>query len=125
MRHVEEIKQLRQELGRYMKAVADRQKQIDELKAAIDQSDDGVRALNHMVDSILAELALQYADPDADGVRTITLPAVSVRRNARDYEVHAGIGRDNESYVITVRRREAPDEKAEAEVVAMAAEAET
>lgn len=108
-RNIDQIKELKYELGRYQKKVSDQQRQIAELKAALDEAGKGMLEINCAIDSIMAETAIKFGSEAGVGAWELVLPLVSVLRNTRDYIVTAYVGDDNDSYVVRVERREAEE----------------
>lgn len=92
------------DVGIYEKKIKDQAEQIKKLKAQVAGADEAIRQTSRALDAILAELAVKYGEKKGR-TWTITIPAVSVFRNTRDYAVETAVGKDNETYVITARRR--------------------
>lgn len=64
MRNADKIKELEYELGRYKKMVADRDKQIKELK---DEWHGGMKDLSEYVDAYLIQMCLKYGYTEENG----------------------------------------------------------
>lgn len=101
----EKNKPVTPDLGRYRKKLSDQAKTIKELREKLATYERGAAETSRLLDSILAELAVEYGEKDEQGVYTLAIPLVSVLRNTRDYDISADVRADNDAYVISCRRR--------------------
>lgn len=80
---------LKQELGRYRKKVADQQKEISRLRLQVIQHEQGARELSTAVDAVFAGLAKQFGKPvENSGDMQLVIPGISLS-GLKPYEVHA------------------------------------
>lgn len=105
--HKDDVAWLQDMLGRYKKKVEDQRKQILTLTRERDECYGGLNEMKIAMDTVLAEVAVKYG-VKAEGIDKwlLVVPLPSVKRNTRDYTVHADVGKDNESYVVTVTRKQ-------------------
>lgn len=83
MRNVDKIKDLRYELGRWQKKVADQQKEIAKLKK---DRDKGLAQLEDMFRAVLTAMAVGYGREAPEGTYTIELPVASVTGNKINFD---------------------------------------
>ncbi len=102
-RNVDRIKELELELGRWKKRVSGQQKELARLKEELKEFEAGRAQLCQAADGVLAETAKTFGERLKDGGWRMSIPAPSVARTARDYDVLAQ--REAGGYVVTVLPR--------------------
>ena len=112
MRNVEKIKALEHELGRYRKKVDDQAKELQAMRAELEEERAGNGEIQAAVDAVLTAVVLHYGeaatDPDAPdkvlGSR-LEVPVFSVAEMREKYEIHARRDEKAGVYVLGVAER--------------------
>ena len=110
MRNIDKIKLLEKELGRYKKAVSDRDKVVQKQKEELENTVAGSLQLQAATDALISAIALSYGQEITEdggflGWR-LTVPKFSVEDMRGRYEVHARRDGNTGDYIVGVVQRE-------------------
>lgn len=104
-RNIDQIKELKYELGRYQKKVSDQQRRIEELKAALDTAEKGMPDLHRMMNGIMAEIGGRFGVPTPDGGFELVMSRKRLPEMLENFTVKTRI-LDDDNYIVRVDRRE-------------------
>ena len=110
MRNIDKIKSLEKELGRYRKAVADRDKLLRKRGEELERAHAGALQLQAATDALISSVALAHGEEIIeDGERLgwrLTVQKFDVEEVRKGYEVHARRDEKTGDYIVGVVPRE-------------------
>ena len=110
MRHIDEIKLLKREIGRYRKKVADQQKEIQRMKEREQSNMEGLKEMTQFCNALIIQTALSYGRREEEEGEVLgwrlELPALDVRALGEKYERRSRRDAESNTLVIGVLPRE-------------------
>ncbi len=104
MRSVEEIRNLRKELGRREERLKDREEEMKKLREQLEGERAGGRELRQAADALLTAAVLAWGE-ETQGEKRLTLPRFGVGEMQEGYILHARRDPAGEDYILSVRPR--------------------